>query len=196
MNRADRKRWASARTLADVGELTAQWLEGEISERPGYCGPPDDETASLIPALAACNRAGYVTDGSQPGGSGWYEGTHWEQRAAVEGFADVETWVRLQDACERLPVMILARQAPRWRCRYRTAIPVTRSGGWPCTRFGTTLSRRYLADDWAGYGECSAEAVDAICDAWQITLIDTEWGRRDSPLWAALAAFAGLAVTA
>jgi hypothetical protein len=31
MNRADRKLWAQARTLADLGELTAQWLEGRAA---------------------------------------------------------------------------------------------------------------------------------------------------------------------
>jgi hypothetical protein len=36
MSRADRRRWKSARTLADVGELTAPWLPGEISSLAGY----------------------------------------------------------------------------------------------------------------------------------------------------------------
>ena len=72
MRRTDRKRWASARTPADVGELTAQWLEGRIASQPGYapgCGP-DPETADLTGVLAACNRAGFITDTSQPGESG------------------------------------------------------------------------------------------------------------------------------
>ncbi len=35
MNRADRKAWRSARTLADLGELTARWIEGDLGEHPG-----------------------------------------------------------------------------------------------------------------------------------------------------------------
>ena len=43
-------------------------------------------------------------------------------------------------------------------------------------------------DDWTGYGICHPDAVDALCAAWQVTLIDPEWGRRDA-LWDMLAAF-------
>src|ERR1700678_2550864 len=101
MSHADREAWASARTLADLGELTAQWLEGGIISQPGYapgCGP-DEETVPLIPILATLNRAGFVTSGSQPGDAGYgSEGTGWQQRAAVEGFADAALLVRLSDA--------------------------------------------------------------------------------------------------
>ncbi len=68
MSAADRRAWEAARTLDDLGELTARWLEGTIASQPGYepgCGP-DPETAALIPVVARCNRAGYVTCGSQP----------------------------------------------------------------------------------------------------------------------------------
>jgi hypothetical protein len=41
--------------------LTAQWLEGEIRSEPRYFSRPDAETAPLIPVLAACNRAGFLT---------------------------------------------------------------------------------------------------------------------------------------
>jgi hypothetical protein len=188
MNRSDRKLWAQARTLADVGELTAQWLEGRIASVPGYCGGPDEETSELIPVLAAANRAGFVTYGSQPGCSG----PGWEQRAGVDGFADPETFMRLWQATEGLPLLRSAEQASRFWVRYRTAMPVTRAGGRVWTRFGAVLPRRHLTDSWVGYGECHSDGVKAVCGAWQITLIDHEWGREDSPLWAALAEFAGL----
>jgi len=194
VNRADREHWASARTLADLGELTALWLEGAISERPGYSGAPAEETTSLIQILAACNRAGFVTEGSQPGGCGIYEGTFWSQRAAVQGFADPVTMVKLYDATEGLPVMRSIHCAPRWRNRYKSCLPVTRTDARVCTRFGAAISRRDLADGWVGYGLCHPDGVRAICDAWQVTLVDAEWGRSDSPLWSVLAAFAGLEV--
>jgi hypothetical protein len=187
MNRTDRKLWAQTRTLADLGELTAQWLEGRIASVPGYCGGPAEETASLVPVLAAANRAGFVTDSSQPGESG----DGWEQRAAVQGFARDETLERLGEACAACPeIVVIVNRAPRFRIRYKTATPVTRSGGRDYTWFGASLSRRHLSDSWTGYGECGDEAVDAICGAWQVTLVDTGWGREDSPLWAALADFA------
>lgn len=190
MNRADRRLWTSARTLADLGELTAQWLEGVIAAVPGYCGGPAEETASLVPVLAAANRAGFVTDSSQPGGSG----PGWQQRAAVQGFADDATLERLREACTGHPeIYAIVNRAPRWFIRSGTATPVTRCSGRDVTRFGARLSCGHLSDAWTGYGECSDDAVQAVCDAWQVTLVDTEWGREDSPLWAALERFAGAA---
>jgi hypothetical protein len=38
---SDTERWLSARSLADLGDLTAQFLEGEISQSPSHSGPPD-----------------------------------------------------------------------------------------------------------------------------------------------------------
>ncbi|WP_031099057.1 DUF6919 domain-containing protein [Streptomyces sp. NRRL S-15] len=87
MSRADRRRWKSARTVADLGELMSLWLEGEIASRPGYAPRygPDEETAHLVPSLAALCRAGYITTCSQPGSAGTgADGLWWEQRAAVE----------------------------------------------------------------------------------------------------------------
>ena len=87
-SKSDLAAWGSARTLADLGELTARWIEGTIASQPGYCGPSDIEDPALVPLLAALNRAGFVTTGSQAGESGpGYDGAHWQQRAAVEGFA-------------------------------------------------------------------------------------------------------------
>jgi len=66
MRRSDRRRWKAAGSLADLGELMALWLEGKVASWPGYAPNygPDDETKDLVPTLAACNRAGYVTVGS------------------------------------------------------------------------------------------------------------------------------------
>jgi hypothetical protein len=36
---------------------------------------------------------------------------------------------------------------------------------------------------------CHPEAVSAVCEAWQVTLIDPEWGRNDV-LWPVLQRFA------
>jgi len=192
VNRADRERWASARTLADLGELTALWLEGEIRKAPGYDGPPDPETLPLVPVLAAACRAGFVTSGSQPG----CRGAGQEQRAAVEGFASLPTMDRLlrcRDGvlAERgLPIVIRAWRAS-WRTSWRYAIPVSRSDGQVVTRFGARLSRRFIRDPWTGYGACHRDAVAALCGAWQVTVTDPQWGRDDA-LWPVPAKFAAL----
>ncbi|MFE2693644.1 DUF6919 domain-containing protein [Streptomyces mirabilis] len=88
MNRTDSKAWCSARTTSDLGQLTARWLEGDLASQPGYMPNhgPDPETEPLIPVLAAANRAGFVTNASQPGDDDHTHGTHWQQRAAVTGF--------------------------------------------------------------------------------------------------------------
>jgi hypothetical protein len=77
---ADRASWEQPLDLAELGELTALWLEGAIST-PMYGGGPDEETIALMPALVAMNRNGYVTDFSQPG----EKDRGWWQRAAVSG---------------------------------------------------------------------------------------------------------------
>lgn len=187
MNRADRKRWAETRTLADVGELTALWLEGQIPSQPGYapgCGP-DPETADLIPVLAACNRAGFITSTSQPG---MEESDGWVQRAAVQGFASPAVTDRLRLARDGTGLLIYVQEASR-RMSWKRASPVSLANGQPFTRFGTQLSRRFIRDDWEGYGICGSKAVAALCAAWQVTLVDPEWGRNDR-LWPALERFA------
>jgi hypothetical protein len=183
VNRADRRAWRSARSLEDLGALVARWLEGDIATAPGYDGPPSAETAALVPVLAPANRAGFVTSGSQPGATG-----RWEQRAAVEGFASVRTALALTAAAQAAGLLVIAHdpaRLPRWRIRYRSCMGVTRDNGQLVTRFGAQLSRRHLRDRWTGYGVCHPAAVDALCAAWQVTVVDPGWGRNDR-LWAVL----------
>jgi len=193
MSKADRRLWAEARTLADVGELTARWLEGRIDSQPGYCGPSDvDDPARLVPLLAKLCRAGFVTTCSQIGGrEQGANGTCWEQCAAVEGFVGPHLAFRLAQAAENAALDYVLHDPvnlPRWRYRYHGAVTVTRVNGRPFTGFGANLPRRHIRDDLLGYGICHPDAVDALCSAWQVTLIDPEWGREPSPLWDMLAA--------
>ena len=85
--------WPATRTLADLGELPALFLKGQIQQTPTDGGPPDPETAPLIPVLAACNRAGFITHMSQPGIMPNRHGS--AQRADVSGYASSETFARL-----------------------------------------------------------------------------------------------------
>ena len=191
MSAADRRAWEAARTLDDLGELTARWLEGGIASQPAYAPGygPDPETTPLIPLLARCNRAGYVTCGSQPGEAGpGYDGAWWEQRAAVEGFATPALAERICDAAEAAGLTVIAHAPatlPRRRIRYDRAVPVTRREARPCTWFGAQLSRRHLRDSWTGYGICHPDTVTALCAAWQVSVVDPGWGRNDR-LWPVL----------
>jgi len=184
MSTADRRAWDSAWTLADLGELTARWLEGHLASQPAYAPGtgPAPETGPLVPVLARINRAGYLTCCSQPGEAGTgYDGAWWEQRAAVQGFTCPAVAERIWEAAEAAGLTVIAHAPatlPRWRIRYDRAVPVTRREARPCTWFGAQLSRRHLRDGWTGYGICHPDAVTALCAAWQVTVIDPGWDRK------------------
>ena len=167
MPRADRKLWAEARTLADLGQLTACWLEGRIGSQPGYtpnCGP-DEETRELMPQLAAANRAGYLTWNSQPGSDGpGFDGRRWQQRAAVCGFA------------EPAVADLIRRAASRHGCRVieDERMPCTMVGGQDFTWFGGCLPARDLRNIWSGV--VHRDACRAIERARQITVVCPDWG--------------------
>jgi len=179
------QRWAEAKTIADLGELGALWLEGEIPSQPGYtenCGP-DEETEHLIPVLARLNRGGFFTTGSQPGGEGETASNgEWRQRAAVDGFiTDDGLLCRIDDALARVDGLTwVVNTASWWRDDYRPAEPVTWADGQDYTWFGARLSRRHLRFP---YGETGA--LPALFGAWQVTVVDLEWG-RDDRLWPVL----------
>ena len=194
MSAADLAAWGDARSLPDLGLLTALWLEGAIESSPGYRPGygPDDATAPLIPVLARLNRAGLVTSAFRPGFDGeGYDGAHWKQRAAVEGYCSTETLNRLRSACriDGWPLLIVEKATMR-RYRYDRAVAVTRTDGcdpacpsrhadgcdW--TRFGVIVPRRHIRHREIGYGICHRDAVNALCSAWQVTVIDPEWGRN------------------
>lgn len=194
MSRADQQIWQSAATLSDLGELTALWLEGRIASQPDYSPGygPDPETEELIPVLAAANRCGFVTTSSQPGEDGpGYDGAHWRQRAAVEGFADDPTLQRLWAwmATVAPDVKVMWSKPRRRKFDYSACVTVSEREGRHVTGFGTVLSASQI--EFAYGDDCSPAAVTALQDAWQVTIVDPEWGRNDR-LWPALARFAGL----
>lgn len=190
MSRSDRRRWEAAVTLGDLGELMALWLEGGLGSRPGYAARfgPDEETAGLVPVLAACNRAGYVTDASQPGVTGpGFDGRLWTQRAAVEGFVDDKALLdRIRSAGSRAGLTVIAEVA---NGRHQGVI-VTRAGGEDCTGFGRTMPPRVVRDIFQG---CNRQALNALVGAWQVTVADPVWGRNDV-LWPVLSRVVGARV--
>lgn len=183
MKMVDRPRWAYARTLRDVGELTALWLEGELASQPGYmanCGP-DLETRDLIPVLAALNRAGWVTDVSQPGwgpGAG-YDGETWAQRAGVSGFVERGLADQVEAAAKAAGLLMVRHNRPG---RWRDGVTVTTRAGQPYTGFGARWSRRELN---FRYAACGDQALAQIHAAVQLTVIDPQWGVSER-LWTLL----------
>ncbi|MEV6726882.1 hypothetical protein AB0M94_38930 [Streptomyces xanthochromogenes] len=142
MSRADRNRWASARTVADVGELMALWLEGWIGSRPGYTARygPGQETTHLVPVLAAMCRSGWITTQSQPGSAGTgKDGRRWEQRAAVEvAVTDPSLLRRLTRAAHGAGMLVRLADTDQ-------PVVVTTRAGEPITAFGGRMGRADLA---------------------------------------------------
>lgn len=186
MPRADARAWGSARTLADLGELTARWLEGTIKSQPGYYGPCDvdeDDAPGMTATLIALCRAGYVTDQSQAGCvAPGYDGAGWEQRAAVQGFAGDDTLDWLSEALRPTRFRLFAHPVKgAWR-RAGKGVTVTTRAGRAYTGFGGQRGRADI-DLWFGAAGNGA-AVDAACAAWQVTIYDPEFGPND--LWPVL----------
>ncbi|MBE3201550.1 MULTISPECIES: DUF6919 domain-containing protein [Parafrankia] len=181
--------WLTARNLAELGELTARWLEGTIATGPAYGGTLDEETRTIAPELAAVNRHGLVTLTSQPGR---HIGSGCGQRAFVEGFADDASTQMIRQALLGTEIVLIV-NPPAWS--------VTRGGILPqrpvdiavklhrgaalvsVGRYHTRTDIRYL---YGTCGGCNRRAVASLGRAHQVTAIDPVWG-RESYLWDALA---------
>lgn len=180
-------RWAATESLADVAELTAQWLLGLLPAQPGYHGGVDvddlddsvDVPVGMAGLLAGVNRAGLLTTGSQIGYTGPGYGGDWQQNAAVEGLIGGDDYRRLQQLCQ---------QAGAKTAIGGPGVTVTIHNGRRWTIFGA--ARHDLGDTWTGYGMCGRRAVDELKTALAVVVYDPEPGRNDR-LWGALAEFAG-----
>jgi hypothetical protein len=164
MSRRDAARWKTARTMADLGELVIAWLNGEVTQTPGHCGPPCDETLPLIPVLTVINRCGFVTDNSQLAESLY--GETWN--TWVGGFGADETLARIRQAAEGTPLVVRACRGRACECGSRW-LP-------PC-------GRRDVTDFWA---TACPQAADILWGTWWVYVEDPEPGRNDL-LWGTLA---------
>ncbi|WP_043271970.1 hypothetical protein [Streptomyces sp. CT34] len=183
MPRTDARVWRAARSFEELAALTAEWLEGRLSGHPnGHHDGPDPETIPLVPVLAQANRGGFLTEGSQPGELAHHEGAPWHQRAFVSGFAGPGLAATVNElACRAGLVTRVYLPAGRPMLE-GGSVDVTRWGSRINTGIGDFLKPRSVRRTFPG---CHADALCGVIGAWQVTVVDPEWGRNDL-LWPTL----------
>ncbi|MYX18445.1 hypothetical protein GTY67_34420 [Streptomyces sp. SID8374] len=187
MSRADRRRWNSARTITDLGELMALWLEGEIASRPGYQPRfgPDEETAHLVPGLAALCRTGYVTTCSQPGLVELdVDGRWWEQRAAIQlVVTDRALQHRLVEAARTAGMIVRINDYRRGGVQGPPVV-VTKVDDEPFTAFGGRIGRADMRNQWPELGR---KLYAQVAYGTYLSVVASEYGPAGERLWEILA---------
>ncbi|HEU0143684.1 MAG TPA: hypothetical protein VFQ47_02755 [Nitrososphaera sp.] len=174
-NKNDGERlWLEARTLDELGELTARWIEGTLPYYPFYGGTIDPETEPLQDKLAYFNRNGLVTTFSQPAEPLDEEG--FAQRACVKGYAREELAKRLASLGLYTDLLVLIYPAD---VAGGYQIPITLSEFQPFTWCGSNRGQEEL-ESLKEY--LSEGAMESLSLAWKIIVIDLQWGREDY-LW-------------
>lgn len=176
---AARRAWKEARTLKDLGELTARWCEGTLRYVPGDADEPYEETEPIREVLASINRKGLMTTFSQPGVP-MAEGS--AQRAAVEGYAKEDVARRLGTLALSTDLVMLVFSPGDYESGYQIPITVEefRPFTWLGAYYGHVELEHYAED-------LSPEALKEIVRAWRISIIDPVWG-REGYLWEHVAA--------
>jgi hypothetical protein len=168
----EEQRWSQPLTLQQLGELTARWLEGDGWSPWNTGSPPNSETAALVPQLASMNRSGYVTTFSQPG----VDDRLGAQRAAVAGLCDEDVADRLAGFSLNSDLVVITHY-PGVEATYE--IPISLDEGRTFTVWPGACPADSMWDD------MHPETVREIAAAWQVTVIDPQWG-REVKLWAAV----------
>lgn len=168
--------WKNAKTFQDLCELMALFVEGKLPFSPS-CGADtvDSETTALVPYLARFNRSGFLTLGSQPG----EDSPEWKQRAFVDGFA-------LEPIARRIARLSL----------YSDLHIVVAPPGFQAGFHTPVVINNFMPHGWAGFSTfeeiddfaecCEATAIEELCLAWSVSVIDLQWGRTEH-LWRELA---------
>jgi len=173
----DARFWAQARTLGDLGWLTARWLEGDIAYQPAWEGPPDAETEVLRPTLAEINRHGFVTHFAVSGEPTQHGAL---QRAVVSGFCDEAKLTRIQQTTLATDLVLLAYPPGASFGGLQLPVSLSEGAGEAWRWAGATIGAETIGEYYGG--DCHPTAVKALCDAWQATLLDPHWGQNDL-LW-------------
>jgi hypothetical protein len=182
--------WRAATTLAELGELTAQWLEGDQPWVPGNAviAPPNDETLELVHVLAALDRTGrLITTNSQPA----YTDNESRQRAWLEILCDWDLAVILeheslatdfvlliQPPWDETPAEARAMLAERDGYMLGPSVPISMHDGQACT-WAAIEDPAGHAQTWGALGDHTLAITLALHT---VVVIDPVWGRNDL-LW-------------
>lgn len=181
--------WHDARSIGDLGEAMAWWLEGHVAARPGYAqgepSRPDEETAHLVPVLARLNRNGYVTTDSQPGEDVTAaDGRPWVQRAAVQGWISAGNPLldRIVREARAAGLVVTAYGAGRAEGP-RDGLVATWWGGEPHTGFGGRPGRFH---GFSGLSGVPRAARRELARTGVLLAVIDPAGNRDDVLWTLL----------
>jgi hypothetical protein len=191
MSRSDRRRWTAAASLANLGDLTAGWLVGDIASHPGDQPNYGRKATSLplIATLAACNRGGYLTEAWQVGADPRIDahGQHWQKRAAVVGYVKDPVLVgRLVGEAGDAGLEVLLTDGLDTA---EAGTAVTFLNGESASRYGAYASPIELRATWSVIG---GHAISDLIAATRVTLTTKEWGTdAGHTLWQFLDQFFG-----
>lgn len=158
--------WRKAETLEQMGALVVRWLAGQDRFLPWHIGPPDSETAEIVEPLRTLNQHGLMTTNSQPGVA-LEKGI---QRAWVSLLASPAAAQDLVTESDSVGLIAM--------CEEMRPLPATRV---PITM--TANGRVVTATDGASENLfLPGRAKIAASQAWNVTIIDPEWGRK-ALLW-------------
>jgi hypothetical protein len=172
---ADLAIWSAVDSFDAFGAATADWLEGRRGYLPTYAeASPAEETSDLVEDLAAINRLGFATDGSQPGVP--LDAERSGQRAYVTGYCDEHTAGLITSGLSTTELVVL-HFAPE--ALGEGQVVVTLDQGQEFTWLGWA--------DAAGaaglYAERAGSSLAALVQsAWELHIFDPVWGRNDQLL--------------
>ena len=189
--------WTAARTLDDLGECVALWLERRLPHMPTsyYCDDVGRETTHLVPTLTRLNRSGkFITECSQPActpNKRAYGGERPWQRAAIMGYVP-SRWLpavrRQLSGLSGVELHITPPGAPHQDATMVSCLTQTRT---PIRLFGYVWSPAEVAEHfggipgWDDHPGLHRTVIGDLLGCYQVSVVDTVWGRNDV-LWAAL----------
>ena len=175
--------WQQASSFQELCELMACFVEGTCKYSPGYTAEDlDEESEPLVEYLAALNRAGFLTECSQPG----LDVGHSKQRAFVTGFAFEAVAVQIEKLSLTTDLYVcVSRPGYINGCRMPVTLDMFKAFTWAGDNpideeTGSFLELVHFEAD------CGPLAFHELLQACYISVIDLCWGREDY-LWQELA---------
>ena len=132
----------------------------------------------MIDFLAEYCRAGFITDGSQPG----VAAGSWRQRAFVSGFATADTAARLRERLTSTDLIFMSAPLTTAPTDLWPHLPVTTHEGRCVTKVGYRLNAVSAMEH---FGEYTSVPSDDLASLHTVQIIDPAW-ERDDCLWVQL----------